>query len=150
MACAQKFCCFFVAGIAAAKMLLFLRKLAAMNILTKRGRAPPAVVVTRFAELADCMPDSSGYERFTDLLKLTDRMISDAPKSAIAEAARMLAIQVGHYQRKFGVLPFEEAIVLLESETLSDEQAGWIADGLENLAVAIASVKDDDAPLTVQ
>ena len=96
------------------------------------------------------MPDSSGYERFTDLLKLTDRMINDAPKSAIAEAARMLAIQVGHYQRKFGVLPFEEAIELLETETLDDEQAGWIADGLENLAVAIASVKDDDAPPTVQ
>ena len=70
------------------------------------------------------MPDSSGYERFTDLLKLTDRMINDAPKSAIAEAARMFAIQVGHYQRKFGVLPFEEAIELLETETLDDEQAG--------------------------
>lgn len=96
------------------------------------------------------MPDSSGYERFTEFLKLTDRMIDDAPKSALAEAARMLAIQVGHYQRKFGVLPFEEAIELLETETLDDEQAGWIADGLENLAVAIASVKDDDAPPTVQ
>jgi hypothetical protein len=96
------------------------------------------------------MTDSSGYERFTDLLKLTDKMISDAPKSAIAEAARMLAIQVGHYQRKFGVLPLDEAIELLESETLDEEQAGWIADGLENLAVAIASVKDDEEPPTVQ
>jgi hypothetical protein len=96
------------------------------------------------------MTDSSGYERFTDLLKLTDKMISDAPKSAIAEAARMLAIQVGHYQRKFGVLSLDETIELLESETLDEEQAGWIADGLEVLAVAIASVKDDEAPPTVQ
>ena len=31
------------------------RELAAVDILTKRGRAPPAVVVTRFAELADCL-----------------------------------------------------------------------------------------------
>jgi hypothetical protein len=44
----------------------------------------------------------------------------------------------------------EEAIELLETETLSEDQAGWVADGLENLAVAIASVKDDGEPITVQ
>jgi hypothetical protein len=96
------------------------------------------------------MPTSSGYERFTEFLKLTDRMIDDAPKSALAEAARMLAIQVGHYQRKFGALPFEEAIDLLEKETLNDDEASWIADGFEVLAVAIASVKDEDDAPTIQ
>jgi hypothetical protein len=40
---------------------------------------------------------------------------------------------------------------LLESESLDEEQAGWVADGLELLAVAIASVKDDDErPATMQ
>jgi hypothetical protein len=96
------------------------------------------------------MSDSSGYERFTDFLKLTDKMIDDAPKDAIAEAARILAMQIGHYQRKFGVLPFEEAIDLLEKETLDDDEAGWIADGLEALAVAIASVKGEDGDPTIQ
>ena len=71
-------------------------------------------------------------------------------KDAIVNAARMLAIQVGHYQRKFGTLPLEEAIELLETETLNEDQAGWVADGLENLAVAIASVKDEEKPPTVQ
>jgi hypothetical protein len=44
----------------------------------------------------------------------------------------------------------EDAIELLETETLNEDQAGWVADGLENLAVAIASVKDDETPPTVQ
>ena len=69
---------------------------------------------------------------------------------AIADVARLFAIQIGHYQRKFGTLPLEDAIELLETETLSEDQAGWVADGLENLAVAIASVKDDGKPITVQ
>lgn len=78
-------------------------------------------------------------------------MIDQASKDALAEAARMLAVQVGHYQRKFGNLPFDEAMELLENESLDEEQAGWVADGLEVLAVAIASVKDDqEPPATVQ
>jgi hypothetical protein len=97
------------------------------------------------------MLDLTGYGRLAEFIKVTDKMIGDASKDALAEAARMLAIQVGHYQRKFGDLPFEEAMELLESQSLDEEQAGWMADGLEMLAVAIASVKDDkEPPATVQ
>jgi len=77
-------------------------------------------------------------------------MISEASKGAIVDAARMLAIQVGHYQRKFGALPLEDAIDLLETKALNEDQATCVADGLENLAIAIASVKDDEQPPTVQ
>jgi len=97
------------------------------------------------------MLDLTPYGRLAEYLKVTDKMIGEASKDALAEAARMLAIQVGHYQRKFGNLPFEEAMELLESQSLDEEQAGWVADGLELLAVAIASVKDDDErPATMQ
>ena len=97
------------------------------------------------------MLDLTPYGRLAEYVKLTDKMIGAASKDALAEAARMLSIQVAHYQRKFGVLPFDEAMDLLETESLNEEQAGWVADGLETLAVAIASVKDDvEAPTTVQ
>ena len=89
------------------------------------------------------MLDLKGYGRLAKFIKLTDRMIGEASKDAIVNAARMLAVQVGHYQRKFAALPMEDAIALLKTETLSEDQAGWVADGLENLAVAIAFVKDD-------
>ena|SRR5258706_10099638 len=92
------------------------------------------------------MLDLTPYGRLAEYLKLTDKMINEASKDALAEAARMLAVQVGHYQRKFGNLPFDEAMELLESQSLDEEQAGWVADGLEVLAVAIASIKDDEEP----
>ena len=96
------------------------------------------------------MLDLTGYGRLAELTKLTDKMINEASNAAIVDAARMLAIQVGHYQRKFGALPLEDAIDLLETKALNEDQAAWVADGLENLAIAIASVKDDDQPPTVQ
>jgi len=96
------------------------------------------------------MLDLTGYGRLAQLTKLTDRMMNDASKEALATAASILAIQIGHYQRKFGVTPFDEAIDLLEAEGLSEDQAGWVADGLENLAVVLSSVKDEEPPETVQ
>lgn len=96
------------------------------------------------------MLDLTGYGRLAELTKLTDRMTAEASKEAIVAAARLLALQVGQYQRKFGALPLEDAMELLETKSLGEAQAGWVADGLENLAVAVASVKDDERPPTVQ
>ena len=96
------------------------------------------------------MLNLTAYGRLAELTKLIERMTQDASKEAIAAAARLLAIQIGQYQRKFGPLPLDDAIELLETESLSEDQAGQVADGLENFAVAIASVKDDEQPPTVQ
>ena len=96
------------------------------------------------------MLDLTGYGRLAQLTTLTERMISEASKEALVTAATILAIQIGHYQRKFGVIPLDEAMDLLESEGLSEDQAGWVADGLENLAVVLSSVKDDEPPPSVQ
>jgi hypothetical protein len=96
------------------------------------------------------MLDLTGYGRLAELTKLVDRMTKEASREALVAAARLLAIQLGQYQRKFGALLLEDAIELLETEALSEDQAGYVADGLENLAVAIASVKDEDRPPTVQ
>ena len=96
------------------------------------------------------MLDLTGYGRLAELTKLVDRMTNEASKDAMVAVARLLAIQIGQYQKKFGPLPLEDAIELLETTSLSEDQAGSVADGLENLAVAIASIKDDDRPPTVQ
>lgn len=92
------------------------------------------------------MLDLTGYGRLAQFSKLTDRMISEGSKDAIALAATVLAIQVGHYQRKFGVIPMDEAMDLVETKGLSEDEAGWVADGLENLAVVLSSIKDEDPP----
>jgi hypothetical protein len=94
--------------------------------------------------------DLTGNERLAEFIKITDTMIAGASKDEIAEAARMLAIQVGHYQRKFGLLPVEELQELNQDEILTEDNADWIADGLEHLAVTIATVKDNEKPPTMQ
>ncbi len=96
------------------------------------------------------MLDLTGYGRLAQLSTLTERMTSEASKEAVVTAARVLAIQVGHYQRKFGEIPLDEAIDLLEAEGLSEDQAGWVADGLENLAVVLSSIKDEAPSSSVQ
>lgn len=96
------------------------------------------------------MLDLTGFERLAQLTKLTDRMIDDASKEAVVTAASILAVQIGHYQRKFGVIPMDEALELLETDELSEDQAGWVADGLENLAVVLSSISDDEPPPQLQ
>ena len=96
------------------------------------------------------MLNLTAYGRLTELTRLVERMTNEASKGAMIAVARLLAIQLGQYQKKFGTLPLEDAIELLESKTLGEEQAAQVADGLENLAVAIASVRDDEQPPTVQ
>ena len=96
------------------------------------------------------MSDPKGYERLAELTKLVERMIDDASKQAVVEAARMLALQIGHYQRKFGMISLDETMALLESEELSVDQAEWMSDGLENLAVALSGIDDEDEPPRVQ
>jgi hypothetical protein len=96
------------------------------------------------------MLNLTAYGRLTELTRLVERMTNEASKGAMIAVARLLAIQLGQYQKKFGTLPLEDAIELLESKSLGEEQAEQVADGLENLAVAIASVRDDEQPPTVQ
>jgi len=90
------------------------------------------------------MAERTNQQRLLEYMKLTDRMIEDASKEKIAEAMRIFALEVAQYQKKFGLLPTDEALSLLRSENLNDEQTAWVADGLENIAATLASIPDDD------
>ena len=84
------------------------------------------------------MSDSPDFERFKQYYRLIERMIKEVEKEVLAEAARILAMNVAHYRSKYGELPLEESIALLHAETINDSQAKLLADGMENLAAVIA------------
>lgn len=90
------------------------------------------------------MSESKAFHRLRQFMRLTDKMVDDGSKNQIAEAARILALQIGHYQRKFGALPIDETMQLLNTAALTEEQAGWVADGLEILTAVIAIAPNDD------
>ena len=92
------------------------------------------------------MTDLSDFERFKQYYRLIERMIEEVEKEVLAEAARILAMNVAHYRSKYGEIPLEESIALLNAVTINDSQAKLLADGMENLAavIAIADGKDVD------
>lgn len=96
------------------------------------------------------MLDLTGYGRLAKLTTLTDRMINDASRDALVTATRLLALQLATYQRLHGTLPMDENIDLLESKGLTEVQADRVADGLEVLAMALASIKDDEPDPSLQ
>ena len=96
------------------------------------------------------MLDLTGFGRLAKLTTLTDRMINDASRDALVAAARLLALQVAHFQRLHGALPMDDNIDLLESKGLTETQADRVADGLEVMAMALATIRDDDSDPSVQ
>jgi len=51
------------------------------------------------------MSNSPDLERIEQYYRLIERMIEEVDKQTLAEAARMLALNVAHYRSKFGELP---------------------------------------------
>ena len=96
------------------------------------------------------MLDLTGYGRLAKLATLTDRMINDASRDALITATRLLALQVATYQLLHGALPMDENIDLLESKGLTEMQADRVADGLEVLAMALATIRDDEPDPSLQ
>jgi hypothetical protein len=68
-----------------------------------------------------------------------------AEREDLEECARILGVQCAHYQSKFGKLPMSLTLEVLNSETMDDTQATWIADGFE-LVVAVLGVLERAHP----
>jgi hypothetical protein len=62
-------------------------------------------------------------EEFRAFYELADRLIRSASKEDVAEAARLLAPKVAHYQIKYGTLPLENFADLLRAESIDPQTA---------------------------
>ena len=58
---------------------------------------------------------------------------------------KILGVQCAHYQLKFGKLTISDTLEVLNSETMNDAQATWIADGFE-MAVVVLKVLERARP----
>ena len=73
-------------------------------------------------------------------LKVSDRLIEQASKEDLAETARVLALHLAHYQKKYEPIPVQDSLKLMLTETIDDSQAGALADGFEVLIEVIRAV----------
>ncbi|MDZ7594576.1 MAG: hypothetical protein U0932_07990 [Thiobacillus sp.] len=83
------------------------------------------------------MTDLSDFRQY---YKLADILIEQASKEQLAECARLLALNLAHYQGRFGEIPLEDTVALLDATEPNAEQAVLLRDGMEILVGLLGGV----------
>jgi hypothetical protein len=83
------------------------------------------------------MADLSTFGQYN---KLADLLIEKVSKDDLAECARLLALNVAHYQSKYGELPLDEKLAMIGMTKPNDEQLQLMMDGMEILVGVLGNV----------
>lgn len=83
------------------------------------------------------MADLSDFQQY---YRLADALIENASREQLAECARLLALNLAHYQGKFGEMPLEATLAALDATEPNDEQAVMLRDGMEILVGVLGGV----------
>jgi len=83
------------------------------------------------------MADHSDFEQY---YKLADLLIEQATKEQLAECARLLALNLAHYQGVYGEVPLDETLSILNAAEPNDEQLELLATGMETLVGVLGNV----------
>lgn len=82
----------------------------------------------------------SDFATFKQFYNLADQLIEKSSKDDIAETARLLAMNLAHYQAKYGELPLDETLAMIGITKPNDEQVKMLADGMEILVGVLGGV----------
>ena len=83
------------------------------------------------------MTDLSTFGQYN---KLADLLIEKVSKDDLAECARLLALNVAHYQSKYGELPLDEKLAMIGMTKPNEEQLQLMTDGMEILVGVLGNV----------
>lgn len=83
------------------------------------------------------MADLSDFQQY---YRLADSLIERASREQLAECARLLALNLAHYQGKFGEMPLGATLAALDATEPNDEQAVMLRDGMEILVGVLGGV----------
>lgn len=83
------------------------------------------------------MSDLSTFEQY---YKLADRLIEKVSKEDLAECARLLALNLAHYQSKYGELPLDETLAMIGMGNPNVEQIQLMAAGMEIMVGVLGNV----------
>jgi len=82
----------------------------------------------------------SDLSTFAQYNKLADQLIEKVSKDDLAECARLLALNVAHYQGKYGQLPLDETLAMIGMTNPNEEQLQLMTDGMEILVGVLGNV----------
>jgi len=77
---------------------------------------------------------------FAQYYKLADQLIEKVSKEDLAECARLMALNVAHYQSKFGEIPLDETLVMINLDKPNEEQLKLMTDGIEIFVGVLGNV----------
>jgi hypothetical protein len=83
------------------------------------------------------MADLSSFQQY---YRLADILIAQVSKEQLAECARLLALNLAHYQRMYGEVPLGETLAILDASEPNDDQSRLLADGMEILVGVLGNV----------
>lgn len=84
------------------------------------------------------MADPSEFEQY---YKLANMLIEQATKDQIAECARLLALNLAHYQGLYGEVPLDDTLSILDATEPNDKQLELLARGMETLVGLLGNVQ---------
>ena len=83
------------------------------------------------------MPDLAKLDQY---MALVDKLVQLADKEELAECARLLAMNVAHYEMKYGDMPLQDRLAMTYANELSDQQTELVTNGMETLVGILGSV----------
>jgi len=81
---------------------------------------------------------------FTAYARLADELIEKATKDQLADAVRLLALNIGYYHERYGDVPQEELLKMVRAETLDEDGKRLLLHGMQNLVSVLAEVMGFD------
>ncbi len=82
----------------------------------------------------------SDLSTFKQYYNLADQLIENSSKDDIAETARLLAMNLAHYQSKYGELPLEETLAMIGVAEPNDGQIELLSNAMEILVGVLGNV----------
>ena len=77
---------------------------------------------------------------FTPYANLADELIEKATKDQLADAVRLLALNIGYYHERYGDVPQDTLLKMVRAETLDEDGKRLLLHGMQNLVSALAEV----------
>ena len=83
------------------------------------------------------MPNMQLFQQY---LQLSDQLINAATKEDLAECARLLAINIAHYESVHGALPLDETLEMAYTEEPNQAQIDLMSRGMETMVGVLGSI----------
>jgi predicted metalloenzyme YecM len=77
---------------------------------------------------------------FKQYLQLADQLTQVASKEELAECARLLALNLAHYELQYGSLPLHKTLAMTYADEPNEAQVEMLNKGMENLVGVLGGV----------